>query len=202
MKNQWDERYEQADYYYGTEPSSFLVEHSSYFSKGDRVLCLAEGEGRNAVYLAKLGCEVTAVDSSSAGLEKLQLLADKNSVKIKTVCSDLNDFSFVDDYWDAVVSIWCHVPSPLRTKIHQNILRSLKFDGKFFLEAYTPDQLKLKTVGPQNPDLMPTLAQIKNELRGLRPLLEQETTRLVSEGVGHQGMSAVVQFIGTKGQLK
>lgn len=198
MKIQWNERYGQDEYYYGTDPNSFLVEHSAQFNNGAKVLCLAEGEGRNAVYLAKLGCDVTAVDSSQVGLNKLLSLAAKNGVAVKTICSDLNDFVFEEGRWDAVVSIWCHLPSVLRSKIHQEVVRCLKPNGFIILEAYTPDQLKFKTGGPQNPDLMPTLMKLESELTGLKVSFKKEITRTISEGVGHQGLSAVVQYLARK----
>ena len=201
MKNQWNERYGQDEYYYGTEPNSFLVEQSTRFNKGAKILCLAEGEGRNAVYLAKSGYDVTAVDSSQVGLDKLLKLAKKNGAAVKAICCDLNDFNFEDRRWDAVISIWCHLPSELRSKIHGKIVTSLKPDGLFLLEAYTPDQLKFKTGGPQNPDLMPTLAQLESELSKLKVIFKKEINRRVSEGIGHQGLSAVVQYIATKGGM-
>jgi 2-polyprenyl-3-methyl-5-hydroxy-6-metoxy-1,4-benzoquinol methylase len=199
MKSKWNERYGQSTYFYGTEPNSFLAENSSKFKKSAKVLCLAEGEGRNAVYLAKQGCVVTGVDSSQVGLDKLQQLAKQNGVEVNTVCCDLNDYVFESGHWDAVVSIWCHLPSELRSRVHKQVVESLKPQGLFLLEAYTPDQIKFKTGGPQDPDLMPTLKQLEVELNGLKPILKQEITRTISEGTGHQGLSAVVQYIGMKG---
>jgi SAM-dependent methyltransferase len=201
MKNKWDERYDGKDYYYGTEANSFLIENSSVFSKGSRILCLAEGEGRNAVYLAQLGFEVTAVDYSQVGIEKIKALAIKNNVQVHTICADLNDFEIEPLKWEGIISIWCHLPSALRSQIHQQVILGLKPGGYFLLEAYTPEQLKFKTGGPQDPDLMPTLLQIENELQKLEPLIKKEALREISEGIGHQGISAVVQFLGKKPNL-
>ena len=198
MTIKWNERYGKGEFYYGTEPNSFLVEQSTLFTKGSRVLCLGEGEGRNAVYLAKLGCAVTALDSSQVGLDKLHSLAAKNNVSVKTICCDLNDYVFESDRWDAIVSIWCHLPSQLRSKVHQGVVHGLKPKGVFILEAYTPEQLKYKTGGPQDPDMLPTSKILENELSGLDAVLNVETARPVSEGIGHQGMSAVEQYVGVK----
>lgn len=198
MNNQWDERYGKNEYFYGTEPNTFLVETASLMPSGSEVLCLAEGEGRNAVYLAKLGYKVTAVDFSEVGLKKLQSLADKAGVAVKTVCSDLNDFKFEKEKWGGVVSIWCHLPLAMRAIIHKKVIESLQPGGVFILEAYTPEQLKYKTGGPQNPDMMPTLEQLEKELPTLEALHKKELIRHVSEGLGHEGQSAVVQFVGKK----
>ncbi len=198
MKNQWNDRYGQSEYYYGTEPNTFLVDQVNQIKKNEKILCLAEGEGRNAVFLAKNGFQVTAVDSSQVGLDKLAELAQKNNVVIETVCCDLNAFIFESNYWSGIVSIWCHLPSELRAKVHKGVVSSLKPGGVFILEAYRPEQLNFKTGGPQNADLMPTLSQIVAELPGLKPVMAREIERSISEGIGHQGMSAVVQFVGTK----
>ncbi|OYZ18073.1 MAG: SAM-dependent methyltransferase [Bdellovibrio sp. 28-41-41] len=198
MKNQWNDRYGQSEYYYGTAPNTFLVDQVNQFEQNAKVLCLAEGEGRNAVFLAKKGFQVTAVDSSQVGLDKLAELAVKNNVVIDTICCDLNEFVFEDSYWSGIVSIWCHLPSELRTKVHKGVVFGLKPGGIFVLEAYRPEQLKFRTGGPQNADLMPTLSQVVSELPGLKPVLAHEIERNVSEGIGHQGLSAVVQFVGTK----
>jgi hypothetical protein len=196
--SQWDQRYNRSDYYYGVEPNSFLTDQRDLFFKDAKVLCLAEGEGRNAVFLAKLGCDVTAVDSSQVGLDKLEKLATQSGVSVNTICCDLNEFVFEENRWNFIVSIWCHLPSALRMKIHRRSVRSLDKEGFFILEAYTPNQLKFKTGGPQDPDMMPTPGALKSELDGLTLKVLQEIERNISEGIGHQGMSAVVQVIAKK----
>ncbi|CAN5621653.1 class I SAM-dependent methyltransferase [soil metagenome] len=198
MKSKWDERYGKDEYYYGTTPNTFLVDHISAFKAGGRLLCLAEGEGRNAVYLAQQGFRVTAVDASQAGLDKLRKLAKDSDVQIEIICRDLNDFEIKKGAWDGIISIWCHLPSELRTKVHQSSRDGLIENGIFLLEAYTPDQIKFKTGGPQNPDLMPTLAKIEKDFEGFEVDFKSEMTRNISEGIGHQGQSAVVQFVGRK----
>lgn len=197
--NMWDERYGQKDYFYGTDPNDFLRERaSSLWKAGDRILCLAEGEGRNAVFLAGLGFSATAVDGSAAGLSKLKRLAAERGVNVSAIQSDLADFQIEEKAWDGIVSIWCHLPRELRQKVHHGCVRGLKQGGWFLLEAYTPEQLKYKTGGPQNPDMMPTLADLHSELAGLRFSHEVEMVREVHEGTGHEGLSAVVQLVGSK----
>jgi SAM-dependent methyltransferase len=196
--NPWDERYAREDYYYGTEPNDFLREQSALIPPGGRVLCLAEGEGRNAVFLAKQGFRVFAVDGSKVGLEKAKKLAQKSGVTIEAEVCDLADYRFEADAFDAVISIWCHLPPALRTRVHAGSIRALKRGGVLILEAYRPKQLEYKTGGPPVAELMMSEHSIREEMKGLRVLTLVERDREIHEGPGHDGMSAVVQFVGRK----
>lgn len=193
--NMWDERYGSEDYFYGTEPNDFLREHRGLIRPRGDVLCLAEGEGRNAVFLAQQGFRVVAVDQSPVGLRKAQRLAAERGVAVQTVVADLNEFPIEPDRWDGIVSIWCHVPAPLRAAVHRKVARGLKAGGVFLLEAYTPDQLRHGTGGPKTADLMPTLAALRDELAGLDLDVAVERERVVREGAGHDGLSSVVQIV-------
>jgi SAM-dependent methyltransferase len=196
--NPWDERYSLQGFYYGTEANDFLIEKASLIPPGGRVLCLAEGEGRNAVWLASLGFQVTAVDQSRVGLSKLLDLARERGVLVETIVCDLNDYDPGEGVWDAVVSIWCHVPPELRGVLHSKVIRGLKPGGVVILEAYHPRQLGYKTGGPPNADLMMTKVSLEHEFSGLRVLDSIEKDRVVQEGRGHSGLSAVVQFTALK----
>ncbi|HAZ14715.1 MAG: hypothetical protein A2X86_12715 [Bdellovibrionales bacterium GWA2_49_15] len=198
MKAKWNERYQGAAFYYGQVPNDFIKEVAGTIAPHSKVLCLAEGEGRNAVYLAKLGHQVVAVDQSEIGLEKLQAFAETNQVQVKTILADLNNYHIEQNHWDAIVSIWCHLPSPLRKKVHAECVSGLKTNGLFILESYTPQQIILKTGGPDNPDLLMTAECVRLELLGLSFLLRQEIQREIHEGQGHDGMSAVVQVLAKK----
>lgn len=195
----WDARYDRPEYVYGKEPNTFLVSVINRIPPG-RVLCLAEGEGRNAVYLAHQGRRVLAVDSSPVGLNKAQLLAEENGVSIETLVSDLDRLDIVPGLWDAIISIFCHVPSALRRELHRKIVVGLRPGGLLVLEAYTPAQLKLKTGGPPNEDMLMTLADLRQELRGLMFEHAVELERDVIEGSLHTGRGAVVQVVARKPQ--
>lgn len=190
----WDEEYSVDEYVYGTEPNDFLLSMTEKLKKG-RVLCLAEGEGRNAVHLAGEGFTATAVDSSRVGLEKAERLAHKNGVAIETVLVDLADFTMVKDSWDSIVSISCHLPPDLRKKVHRDVVAGLKKGGIFLLEAYTPKQLEFGTGGPPSAELMMDLATLREELSGLKIVHGVELVRNVVEGVNHTGMGSVVQIL-------
>lgn len=195
----WNERYAGRDFVYGTEPNDFLKETAErYLPPGGTLLCLAEGEGRNGVYLAGLGFVVTGVDGSSVGLEKAQRLASERGVKIDTVVSDLSDFDLGEARWDGIVSIWCHTPPELRKRLHARVVKALKPGGVLLLESYTPKQLDYKTGGPPDASWMMTLEGLEQELAGLEFLVGEEKIREVQEGKFHGGTSAVVQVVGKK----
>lgn len=191
----WDERYGTTNYFYGTEPNDFLREHSPEIRRGGDVLCLAEGEGRNAVFLARQGFRPLAVDQSPVGLGKAVQLAEARGVHIDTVVADLAAYQVEPDRWDGIVSIWCHLPSALRAAVHRQVAAGLKVGGVFLLEAYTPAQLAHGTGGPKDTDLLPTLAHLREELAGLEFVHAVERERVIHEGAGHAGLSAVVQVV-------
>jgi len=193
----WDERYAEADFAYGTQPNNFMVDVITEIPKG-RVLCLCEGEGRNAVYLAEQGYTVTAVDASAVGMAKAQRLATERGVTIETIVSDLGDFVIPINTFDAVVSIFCHVPKDLRIKVHQQVIHGLKKNGVLVLEAYVPKQLELATGGPPTAELMMDLQGLKVELEGLELIHAEEKVREIIEGKYHSGQGAVVQVVARK----
>jgi SAM-dependent methyltransferase len=193
----WNQRYDTDAYVYGTEPNEFLKQQADKLPKG-RILCLADGEGRNSVYLAGLGYDVTAVDSSDVGLAKAQKLAAEKGVTITTQVADLADYDLGQGQWQGIVSIFCHLPPPLRKKVHGNINAALVDGGVLLLEAYTPDQLQNGTGGPPNAAMMMTAAELPQELVGLQIDSCEELEREVVEGEGHSGTGAVVQLIGVR----
>lgn len=194
----WDERYSGEDYAYGRDPNDFLLDAWQRIPLRGRVLCLAEGEGRNAVFLAQQGFQVVAVDSSPVGLDKARKLARENGVEIETVVADLGDFRIEPDSWDAVISIFCHIPPDVRRRLHQQVVRGLRSGGVFILEAYTPAQLAFKTGGPALAELTMQLVDIEKEIEGLDVRWAAELERDVVEGEFHTGKGAVAQLIAVK----
>jgi len=192
----WDERYAGDEYVFGTEPNTFLAEHAGKLA--GPVLSLAEGEGRNAVFLASLGLDVHGVDASPVGLAKAQALAHAKGVAIRTELADLAEFVPEENHYGAVVSIWAHLPSAIRARLYPLVVRSLVPGGILLLESYSEAQLARDTGGPKDLDLLMTTAKIRAELPNLEPLLLQELVRDVVEGRRHTGLAAVVQFIGRK----
>lgn len=193
----WDERYSGDDFAYGIHPNDFLVSAADKLPNG-KVLCLAEGEGRNAAWLARQGFDVTAVDASRIGLEKARVLADTHSVAIRTIHADLADYIIEPGEWDAIVSIFGHLPPPLRRSVHTQSVAGLRSNGVFVLEAFTPSQLSLGTGGPPALELMMDLETLRDELAGLDLIQAIELTRTIHEGEFHNGPGAVVQVVGVK----
>ncbi len=193
----WNNRYAVADYVFGEGPNGFVAEMASRVPAGP-VLCLAEGEGRNAVHFATLGHCVTAVDQSAAGLEKARLLAAKRGVGIETVLSDLGEYHIPPEAWAGIVATFAHLPPPLRRQVHAETVAGLQRGGIFILEAYTPAQLAFGTGGPKSPELLMTLNELLVELAGLEFLIARELERDVVEGGGHTGRGAVVQILARK----
>ncbi len=190
----WDNRYAGAEYLYGTAPNDFVAEVALRVPPGP-VLCLAEGEGRNAVYLAALGYVVTAVDQSAVALGKAKELAAARGVALETITADLADYSIAPGAWAGIVSVWAHVPPALRRRMHAQVARGLQPGGLFVLEAYTPAQLAFDTGGPRNVDMLMTAAQLRDELVGLDFEILRELERDVREGIKHTGRAAVVQLV-------
>lgn len=190
----WNERYAEPGFAYGTTPNDFLASVAARLPRG-RVLSLAEGEGRNAVFLAQRGHTVTAVDASSVGLAKAERLAAERGVRLETVVADLAQFSIPPDTFDAIVAIFCHVPSAVRRTLFPAAVNGLRPGGCFVLEAYAPRQLALSTGGPKQPDLLAGLDELRAELSGLQFLHAVELEREVVEGRYHTGRAAVVQVL-------
>ena len=193
----WDERFSEPGYAYGTDPNDFVVSVADRIPHG-KVLCLAEGEGRNAVYLAGLGYQVTAVDTSKVGLEKAESLARERGVRIETVHADLSDYPIGAGDWQGIVSVYCHLAPSVRAVLHERCQQGLAPGGLFILEGFTPRQLELGTGGPKSRELLMELEVIRQELSGLRLEIDREIERDVREGKYHRGRAAVVQILAVK----
>lgn len=193
----WDARYGETGFAYGNQPNDFLREQVAHLPVGE-ALCLAEGEGRNGVYLAELGHAVTVQDLSAVGLAKAQRLAEERGVSIRTSCGDLREFRPAAASTDLVVAIWMHLLPALRAEVLARAIEALRPGGHLLLEFYSPRQLALGTGGPPTVDLLVEPEQLRRELAGVELLVLNERERWVDEGPYHQGTSAVVQALGRK----
>jgi SAM-dependent methyltransferase len=196
-RSMWEQRYGAGDYLYGTEPNDFLREQIDALPDGP-VLCLAEGEGRNAVFVASTGREVHSVDLTESGVAKTLRLAEERGVRVTAVAADLATHDIGDERWGAVVSIFAHMPPHVRRDLHARVVASLRPGGVLLLEAYTPAQIGRGTGGPAVPEMTMSLQLLRDELDGLEFLHALETERVVVEGAGHTGVGAVVQVIARK----
>ena len=196
-RKMWEERYDGEDYVYGTDPNGFLAEHLADLP-GENVLCLAEGEGRHAVFLAKRGKIVTSVDLTSNGVEKTRWLAKHNGVVVNAIQGDLAHFDLGVEKWDVIISIFAHMPPEVRRDVHRRVVSGLRPGGVFLLEAYRPEQVGRGTGGPPTAEMMMSLAEVEEEVQPLTITFGEETERDVIEGTGHTGRGAVVQLIAQK----
>jgi SAM-dependent methyltransferase len=197
----WNDRFAEADFAYGREPNDFLRESAGAIPPGP-VLCLAEGQGRNAVYLAGLGHDVEAVDLSEVGLARARELAAERGVAIRTTVADLMDFDMGRGVWSGIVSIFCHLPEPVRQAVHGRIAAALAPGGVLILEAYTPRQIALGTGGPRELELLCHLDALQRHLPGLVWETAREVDREIHEGRYHNGRSAVAQLLGRTGSAR
>ena len=193
----WDERYDTQAYIYGKQPNEFLVSALPRIEKG-RVLSLAEGEGRNAVYMAECGYEVTGLDSSSVAKRKALKLAKEKQVSFDYINCDISQFTFHTNYWDGIVSVFFPLPPTLRRQLYNNIQRALRPGGILIVEAYTPDQIAFGTGGGSDPSTMQTKKSLEEDLAGMSFIHLEEKEREVYEGSFHTGLSSVVQCIAAK----
>lgn len=194
----WNERYTDAFASYGNEPNDFLRAMIDHLPDGP-VLCLAEGEGRNAVFVAQRGHAVTAVDLSEVGLANTATLAAERGVEVTTVLADLATYDLGQAAWAGIISIWAHTPPAVRTRLHAACVAALRPGGVLILEAYTPRQLERPGKGgPPVAALLMTPEGLRAELAGLDFLRCEEVDRDVNEGRYHTGPSTTVQVLAVK----
>ncbi len=193
----WNERFAATEYVYGTNPNDFLVECLS----GRRIGCafsVAEGEGRNAVWMAEHGAQVHSIDASVKGVEKTLRLAKEHGVTVDAQVGLLEQLQIRESHYDTIVSVFAHMPRAERALLHNKLVRALKPDGLFVFEAYSPNQPKFDTGGPKDLDLLVTVDDLRTELAGLNFLVLHEVERNVVEGSLHTGKASVVQCMGIK----
>lgn len=199
MSEFWDQRFAAPGYKYGTAPNTFLREQAPRLAAGSRVLLPGDGEGRNGVWLAQQGHRVLAVDSSAVGLAKARALAAERGVAIDTVCADLADWAPEAAAFDAVVLVYCHLPSALRRRVHRGLAAALKPGGWLLLECFEPAQRGRPSGGPQDLDLLADLAALREDFAGrLDEQLGWQGETVLDEGPGHQGPARVSRYLGRR----
>lgn len=202
MKEFWNARYSEKEFAYGKEPNVFFKEQLNRISPG-KLLLPAEGEGRNAVYAAKNGWQVTAFDSSEAGKEKAVQLAAEYGVDINYIVQGFDSIDFPFEYFDAIALIYAHFPKEFRREWHQKVQRWLKPGGTLILEAFSKDHLKFNSVnekagGPKDIELLFSTSLLGEDFGEIAPELLEEVEVELQEGNYHVGKSSVVRMVGQK----
>jgi SAM-dependent methyltransferase len=195
----WDERYGQAEYVYGTHPNDFFKEQLDAMPSTGKLLLLAEGEGRNAVYAAGRGWQVTAVDFSEKGREKALALAASRGLQLDYHVGDVAQFDF--EKWgpfDAIGLIYSHFPPTVRAVVFPKCLSSLAPGGRIVLELFTPAQLGFSSGGPKDLGLLYSAAQARADFAEAGSLHVEELEIELDEGPHHRGPAAVVRAVAVR----
>lgn len=195
----WDQRFDRDDYFYGTEPSQFLVAQAGRLQPGLRALAVAEGEGRNAVYLAERGLKVTAIDSSRVGLAKAQRLAAERAVHVDVQHADLGQWRWHPEAYDLVVAIFIQFAAPaLRATIFAGMQQTLAPGGLLLLHGFTPAQLAYGSGGPPCAEQLYTPELLRDAFAGMEILRLEAYELDLKEGSGHVGQAALIDLVAHK----
>lgn len=192
MTNVWNERFSRQEYIYGKEPNAFIAKIAKRIPKG-KILCIAEGEGRNAVYLAKLGFDVTAWDYAQAGLDKTTQLAAENGVTVKTELRDLAEVVWQEEQWDAIIHVFGHLAKSVMDRTLKGVQRALKYGGSYVSELYSKEQLRYKTGGPANKEMLIDPKEMLTQFKDFHIQHFYVGEALREEGILHTGTAHIVQ---------
>lgn len=201
-ENKWNNRYQEAHYAYGKGPNLFFKEWLYKFKPGS-ILMPADGEGRNGVFAAQLGWEVTSLDLSTAGKSKALQLAKENQVTMEYIVGDLEQLEFEKESFDAIGLVYAHFAADRKSLLHQKLAGYLKPGGIIILEAFSKKHLHLnnldpKVGGPKDIDMLFSKAEIAADFENYDPLILEEEEAFLNEGEYHIGKSAVIRFVGRK----
>lgn len=195
----WNDRYAKPDYHFGTEPNEFLRRQAHLLKPGMKALAVADGEGRNGVWLATQGLDVHTFDLSPKGIAKAKALAAARGVTMRIEQGDIHTWNWPDAVYDVIVVIFIQFsPGPERDTVFAGIKRALKPGGLLLMEGYRPEQLKYGTGGPKEIDQLYTRALLERAFAGFASLEIREHDSVLHEGERHVGMSAVIDLVARK----
>ena len=195
----WETRFSAPDYVFGKAPNAFLKNHAHLLKRGQKVLTIADGEGRNGVFLAEAGLDVLALDFSPNALAKAQALARERGVELRTELADLATWSWPAAGFDVIVGIFFQFADPpFRQQIFSNIKKALKAGGLLLIEGYRPEQVDYKTGGPSQRENMYTRKLLEESFRDFSSVEIKEYDSMVDEGAGHKGVSALIDLVARK----
>ncbi len=198
----WNERYQKSDFAYGKEPNMFFKEQLQKLKIGS-ILMPADGEGRNGVFAAKLGWNVTATDLSIEGKNKAEKLAEELGVSLRYVVGDLEKLKFERESFDAIALIYAHFSPWKISTIHQKLKTLLKPDGVILFEAFSKKHLDFqktnpKVGGPKDLDMLFSIEQIQEDFPDFEVQILEEKEVFLNEGEFHYGTGSVIRFVGKK----
>ncbi|MCF8168076.1 MAG: class I SAM-dependent methyltransferase [Rhodoferax sp.] len=195
----WNQRFAHDEFLFGTAPNAWLEAHSPSWPPASHLLSVADGEGRNSVWLAGLGHRVDAFDIAEVGVAKARRLAAQHQVSVNFAVADCDSFNWQEAVYEGVVAIFVQFADPeLRQRLFSNMVRSLKPGGFLVLQGYTPKQLEYRTGGPPNLSHLYTEALLRDQFAALEIVLLQEYEAEIHEGSGHRGQSALIGMVARK----
>lgn len=195
----WDARFAGKDYYYGTSPAEFLRHATAHLAPGARILCVADGEGRNSVWLAEQGVDVTAFDASPVALDKARVLAAARGVSPELRNSTTEAWDWRPEDFDAVAAVFIQFATPdQRRAIFEGIARTLRPGGLALLHGFSVRQMAHASGGPRVPDQLWTLDLLREAFPGWTILAATDHDAELSEGAGHHGRAALIDFVARK----
>lgn len=195
----WNQRFAAAEYVFGTAPNAFLAAHAALLKPGQRALCVADGEGRNSVWLAQQGLEVTAFDFSPVALDKARRLAAERGVRVRYELASVEDWRWPAGEFDVVVAIFIQFVVPAaRRVLFERMSAALRPGGLLLVEGYTPAQLKYGTGGPKQVDQLYTEELLRQSFGALEIVELRAYEAELNEGTRHTGMSAVIDLVARK----
>jgi SAM-dependent methyltransferase len=192
----WNRRYASDDFLFGTEPNAWLREHAGSLPSRGRILSVADGEGRNSVWLAQQGFQVDAFDLADRAVEKAKAFAQRQGILVNFVVADVDGFAWPEAAYDGVVAIFVQFADPdIRARLFERIVRSLKPGGVLILQGYTPKQLDYRTGGPSILSHLYTRELLESAFSGLSIIELRDYEAEVREGHGHSGCSALIGLV-------
>lgn len=196
---QWNERFSGADYWFGTEPNAFLARQAGRLKPGWKALAIADGEGRNGVWLARHGLEVTSVDLVPNGVAKAKRLAARLGVALEAICADLETWDWGPPRFDLVVGIFFQFAAPrFRETLFRRMTEVLNPGGLLLIEGYRPEQLAYGTGGPPQIENLYTAELLRAAFADMEILELDEYDAEIREGSRHHGMSALIDLVAKK----
>jgi cyclopropane fatty-acyl-phospholipid synthase-like methyltransferase len=197
-QQRWETRFGAAGYLFGKEPNAFLRSQAHRLHAGASALAVADGEGRNGVWLAEQGLDVLSIDYSPTALAKAKQLAQQRGVRLCTEIADVTTWPWPKAAFDVIVAIFIAVEARDQPTFFQNLKAALKPGGLLLMQSYRPEQLKYKTGGPPDAARMWTREILQSAFGDLAELDIREHDSVIEEGTAHIGMSALIDLIGKR----
>ncbi len=193
MEEMWNDRYKSNDYFYGIEPNPSFKQFLDKCESG-KILLPGEGEGRNAVYAAKLAWDVTAVDFSKEGRNKALTLAKKSDVSINYELKNIIEYTPEPDSFDCIALLFLHMPEATFVSMLHHLISGLKTGGKLFICGFHTSQLKYSSGGPKNEDWLYSATKLQDQIKNVDIILNQQFEIELNEGDGHRGLASMLRY--------